>query len=554
MSAPHAPAPSTPLARALVFLALLVCLALALGWWWRQGTPVELPDATERLQCVSYAPFRKPEQSPFQKGLVIPVAQIDADFAVLARSAGCVRTYSVDMGLDAVPRIAKKHGLRVLLGVWIGSNPRDNEREILRAIEVAKRDRDAIEAIVVGNEVLLRRELPATTLATLIGRVRAETKLPVTYADVWEFWLKHPQIGQATDFVTIHILPYWEDIPIPVERAIEHVVAVHAQVQAAMPGRRLFIGETGWPSAGRNREGAQPGRVEQARFVREFVRAAETNGLRYNIVEAFDQPWKRRLEGTVGGYWGIYDQHLRAKFPFQGAVAEDPRWRRGFTSAAGGALFLVLVGIRARRGPLGLVTLAVAGATVAAVIAAQWRYMASSNRGFMEWAVGGTWTVFAVLAAAWLALALARWMDREANGAPVPPFAPVRDLTRWFVTNRSGFGARERELGALRFAFLFGAATVNLLLVFDPRYRDVPLALYLVPFVGFWLARLAGSRVRVGAEERVLAAVIAAAVPVILWHEGWANPHSLAWCGLSLAGAALVLVGKGHEAAEQPDR
>ena len=38
--------------------------------------------------------------------------------------------------------------------------------------------------------------------------------MPVTYADVWEFWLRYRDVYEAVDFVTIHILPYWEDFPI----------------------------------------------------------------------------------------------------------------------------------------------------------------------------------------------------------------------------------------------------------------------------------------------------------------------------------------------------
>ena len=66
----------------------------------------------------------------------------------------------------------------------------------------------------------------------------------------------------------------------------------------------VLIGETGWPSEGRQRETAVPSRVNEARFIRGFVSMAEANGWHYNLIEAFDQPWKRANEGAVGGYWG----------------------------------------------------------------------------------------------------------------------------------------------------------------------------------------------------------------------------------------------------------
>ena len=65
-----------------------------------------------------------------------------------------------------------------------------------------------INAVIVGNEVLLRRDQPASALAGYLRRVRTATSVAVTYADVWEFWLRNPEIAAETTFVTVHILPY----------------------------------------------------------------------------------------------------------------------------------------------------------------------------------------------------------------------------------------------------------------------------------------------------------------------------------------------------------
>ena len=35
----------------------------------------------------------------------------------------------------------------------------------------------------------------------------AQVTVPVTYADVWEYWLRNREVYEAVDFVTIHILP-----------------------------------------------------------------------------------------------------------------------------------------------------------------------------------------------------------------------------------------------------------------------------------------------------------------------------------------------------------
>jgi exo-beta-1,3-glucanase (GH17 family) len=49
------------------------------------------------------------------------------------------------------------------------------------------------------------------------------------------------------------------------------------------------------------REGALPSPANQARFLSGVVSLAKAENWQVNLIEAFDQPWKRMLEGTVGG-------------------------------------------------------------------------------------------------------------------------------------------------------------------------------------------------------------------------------------------------------------
>ncbi|HEY1383932.1 MAG TPA: exo-beta-1,3-glucanase, partial [Dongiaceae bacterium] len=213
--------------RVLAALAggAIAILAIAAFWLWR-ATPVVLADAPSgRFSCVSYTPFRG-NQTPFDRSLTIPPQQIEKDLARLKTETDCVRTYAVDQGLDQVVPIAEKLGLKVLLGIWIGVEAKDNEVQLARAIALAKAHPQAIKGIIVGNEVLLRREQTAASLSAMLKRVKAETGLPVTYADVWEFWLRHPELADSVDFVTIHILPYWEDDPVPAQDGVIHIDAI----------------------------------------------------------------------------------------------------------------------------------------------------------------------------------------------------------------------------------------------------------------------------------------------------------------------------------------
>src|SRR5262245_27028973 len=248
-------------------LFALVAGAIVAAWWWL-GAPIAMPPgplaAGEKLYCISYAPFR-PGQTPFVPTTRIEESQIDADLRQLALISNCVRTYSIEHGLDQIPEIAQRHGLKVLHGLWLSSHADKNKQQIETTIALAKRFPDVIRGIVVGNEVLLRGEMSVTDLANTIAGVKSQVSMPVTYADVWEFWLRFRQLNEVVDFVTIHILPYWEDFPIPANQAASHLESIRKQVASVFSGKEILIGETGWPSAGRMREGAWPSPVNQAR-------------------------------------------------------------------------------------------------------------------------------------------------------------------------------------------------------------------------------------------------------------------------------------------------
>jgi len=111
-----------------------VAAAIIAFWWWL-GAPVAMPPsplgAGEKLPCVSYTPFRT--LTAFGEGTpAASAAQIEAELALLAGATSCVRTYSIDLGVDQVPEIARRHGLTVLLGVWLGREPDKNRLEVER--------------------------------------------------------------------------------------------------------------------------------------------------------------------------------------------------------------------------------------------------------------------------------------------------------------------------------------------------------------------------------------------------------------------------------------
>ncbi|MCL4184139.1 MAG: hypothetical protein KJ011_11915 [Burkholderiaceae bacterium] len=558
-------------------LLLGLFAAAALVYWIAQGWPqrVAEPGAAagdERIACLSYAPFRRPGQTPLDPTARVSRAQIEADLRILATRTGCVRTYSVDQGLDQVPAVARELGMTVLLGAWLGRDRERNRKELALAVALARAESPVVRALVVGNEVLLRRELPEHALRASIVQARQALRdaapggaaIPVTYADVWEFWLEHPGLADAVDFVTIHVLPYWEDEPVGIDQAVAHVVATYRLAQAALPGREILLGETGWPRAGRARRAATAGRVEQARFVREFVRTARIEGLPYNLIEAFDQPWKRRLEGAMGGHWGLFDSAGVPAFPWHGRVEADPHWRTGLWGGAAGALgFTLLAAVSRTRlramsaagdraqaqvsSPARAVLAhALAGFAVGALAVAQWRHAVAWQRDGYEWLVALAGLLSSALFG-WLAAARLFPFALRAGVADGVDTGPgTRASLPGIHALLSGHAGRPHRmeaatlLGALRFAFLFAAAFSIVLLVFDARYRSFPWPFFAAPLGAALLLALQGERLPADArEERALGVVAALGAPLVLAFETLANREALVFlCGLLLYVAA----------------
>ena len=339
-------------------MACLVVACLNWLWWWLPNRPVEIAAwKSGALQSVSFSPYR-PGQSPLDKTFPT-TAEIEADLKLMQGKVGAVRTYTTLEGMEAVPRLAGTYGLKVWHGAWLSPKTSENLEELAALIAHANRYPDTIERVIVGNEVLLRRELSAEQLAAYIRMVKGAVRQPVTYAEVWEFWLRNPQIASAVDFITVHFLPYWEDEPIGLDRreadgslAIEnHILAIYRRLQQSFPGKKIVIGETGWPSDGRMRGDARPGRVAQVRYFSLFRALSEREHFDYNVIEAFDQYWKSRQEGTVGATWGLYDAQRQEKFRIGEPIVAEPQWRMLFVISSLAAALLLLAFASWRRRP-----------------------------------------------------------------------------------------------------------------------------------------------------------------------------------------------------------
>ena len=504
-------------------------MGLIAGVWWWLGTPIDLarapigPDA--KLQCVSYAPFRS-RQTQLSPATRVSQEQIAEDLAQLAQISECIRTYEVDQGLDQIPELAAKVGLKVIQGIALDKNRQRNLTQISTAIRLTKEYPQTITALAVGSEVLLRADMTATDLAATIRAIKAKVAVPVTYADSWDLWLRNRELGDAVDFVTIHILPYWDDFPVGADFAAAHVDAIRRRVAVAFPGKEILIGETGWPSEGRMREAALPSRTNQARVVSEILDLARREHFSVNMFEAYDERWKQQIEGTVGGYWGLFGSlHRALKYPSGLPISNFPLWK--LQMSCGMALAILVFGaawhtLRRKPRQARLVSWFAVGlsATTAGIlfgVAAQKMFYESYGAG--GWLLWGTFLLAATASPVLGASALM-------SGRAPPSFLELLGPERVRIPSR---------LAVLHGLDLIAIAVIGtetaLGLMFDPRNKDFPFAALTMAAVPFAIIALLRPKKGIRpVAESIFAAVFLIAAIYVGFNEGPANWQSLWTC------------------------
>lgn len=479
--------------------------------------PVELTTSLgsdTKVKSFSFAPYRK-GYSPLEAKF--PTQEhIRSDIELIANHTLGLRTYSSREGLEFAHRYIAQHQLHLTQGAWLTHNDSiegrlTNFKEVSALIKAANEHPETIKRVIVGNEVLLRGDMDIEPLIDYIRTVKQAIKQPVSYADVWSMYLKHPELIQEVDFITIHILPYWEDEPIPVEQASDHLLNIIQQVrqEALSLGhtKPILIGETGWPAQGRQRGQAIPSPVNQASYVRQIVKLAKQENLDYNIVEAFNQPWKAKLEGKVGAHWGMFDSNRESVYNLSGPVSPNKDWFHGLLAG----LAIAAIALLAIRSKVMALTrerqrLAIA---IAALLSTAWTQHACSEIGANHLDILETLTVFIPLlltgSTCWLCLSYC--VDRLAQ-----------------TINRTSIALVLNYLVVLMFAW-----ALTWKLATYGRYLEFPIGLFSAPVLGLILVGLC-NRLTIGTWL---------ALPLTPNHSTRINPFVSVICAVAIAGLIL---------------
>lgn len=329
-----------------IFFAVLVAAAMHFAVWQAANITVVPPDVGEHgfdmpINSFSFSPFR-PGDDPVN-GTVVTAARIGQDLELLSRYTRNVRLYSSRLGLEQVPELARAYGMYVTTAAWLSGDPVEDRAEIDRSVRLTNTNWN-IRSLYVGNEALLRAEITIDELIGHLRETRGRVNVPVSTGETWDIWLKYPQLVREVDFIAAHLLPYWEGVPW--DQAVQVAYDRLDELRRVYPGKRIVVAEFGWPSQGYNFKAADTGRHVQAEVIRGFIREARRRGIEYNIIEAFDQPWKVN-EGSVGAYWGVFDSQRILKFPLEGQF--EVRYDRVAVMALFIGVLLTVLGLRRQK-------------------------------------------------------------------------------------------------------------------------------------------------------------------------------------------------------------
>src|ERR1700721_348844 len=146
-------------------LALVACVHA--GLWVLSRTEQNPPNFPGKLESVSVT-YAASVDSAYPGTAQRPTPeQIRADLKAIAPYTKAIRLYSSTGGAELVPPIAAEFGLKVTVGAWIDKDQDRNEREIRSALDLARHNSN-VNAIIVGNETMLRTDTSAEDLIKLI--------------------------------------------------------------------------------------------------------------------------------------------------------------------------------------------------------------------------------------------------------------------------------------------------------------------------------------------------------------------------------------------------
>ncbi|KAI9751247.1 MAG: glycoside hydrolase 3 protein [Candelina submexicana] len=232
--------------------------------------------------------------------------------------------------------VAREKGFQVIIGIW-PDDPVSLQKEKDALTTLVPQFKDVIYAVTVGSESLYRRALTGEQLNNIIGDVKSliGSDIKVGSADSWNNYTDfaasplYGDNGHAT-ILLVNAFPYWQgqEISNASRTLFDDLGQAFDLIQSKKPDMEIWVGETGWPSAGTDYHAAKSGLDNAHQFWQEGICSLLTWGFNTFAFEAFDESWKpitKGLDGTEADEtnWGVFKADYSIKYDLECPAASD---------------------------------------------------------------------------------------------------------------------------------------------------------------------------------------------------------------------------------------
>ncbi|QSZ37323.1 hypothetical protein DSL72_009421 [Monilinia vaccinii-corymbosi] len=260
-------------------------------------------------------------------------ADYEADFNTISTgsTARIVRGYAAsdcDTAKEILPA-AKSKGFKVVLGIWPDTDE-SFAKDKAAVVEYAPQYRDQVYAVTVGSESLYRGNFTGEQLLEKIKDVQSALKedIKVGTADSWNKYMDgtaDPVIKSGVDILLCNAFSYWQgqELKNATRGFFDDIMQAFGHIQdvagSGSDGPELWVGETGWPTAGSTYQAAVPGISAAQTYWKEAICGIMDWGVNVFSFEAFDEPWKPVSTGADGSvadetHWGVWNSDRSSKY------------------------------------------------------------------------------------------------------------------------------------------------------------------------------------------------------------------------------------------------
>lgn len=206
---------------------------------------------------MDYTPFN----AQYPACLTNPPSQdnITMDIAVLSQLTNAVRLYGTDcnqtqMVLHAIDKLSLPD-MKVWLGVWLDNNSTSSQRGLDAMYQILSQyGAKPFAGVIIGNEVLYRKDMTETQLSDLLGDVKTnfttqKIDLQIATSDLGDSWVQG--LTENVDFVMSNIHPFFAGVTAEVAAGWTwDFWQQHDTILTQGTTKQNVISETGWPSGG----------------------------------------------------------------------------------------------------------------------------------------------------------------------------------------------------------------------------------------------------------------------------------------------------------------